>query len=416
MFNILKIAYRNLLRQKRRTFISSFIIVIGIIAVLVFSGLSKSFQLTIISEITDSLVAHAQIHRKGYLGSIDSIPLDIMLSPKDAELAEKKLKMNLGVLASSRRLKFGALISNQMTTTNIMMIGVNPTDEDIVVPRLRTKILNQEQKLDIKVGEIYIPSSVATTLNLKVGDNAIVIATNKDGSINGKNFKVTAIMESIFGPGGRNAHINIEDAKSILRTEDISEIAIKFKDFDHIDTVTNEIKHVLSRYTSKAGKPIYEIHKWIELTPASNPVRIMDLMDSFLKGILDSLVFFSIYNIMTMSVYERIREIGTMIAIGTLPYKAGLVILCEGLFAGVFSVVLGGVLGVIVLIVLNLHKLKFTISMTQENVKEIILSPPILAKDFIFIALIVLVTSIIASIIPAYKAGKMKPVDALRHN
>ena len=80
MKNIFKIAMRNLLRYKRRTLLTSLLIILGVVLVVVFSGISKSFKEMMIGTITDSMMGHLQIHKKGYVSSIDNLPLHLNLN------------------------------------------------------------------------------------------------------------------------------------------------------------------------------------------------------------------------------------------------------------------------------------------------------------------------------------------------
>ena len=82
--------------------------------------------------------------------------------------------------------------------------------------------------------------------------------------------------------------------------------------------------------TNKEGKPVFEVHTWEELSPFSNIAKMIDLMTLFIKIMLVAIVLVSIMNVMIMAVYERIREIGTIAAIGTPPGKILALFLAEG--------------------------------------------------------------------------------------
>jgi len=134
--------------------------------------------------------------------------------------------------ASSPRLKFGGLFSNFAESTNVRLNGVYPEREFKTVPLLTSRI--SEGKKTIGRGDILIPSLLARGMKVKVGDPVVIVATNQDGSVNGKQFVVAGILEGVTGPGGRDGYIHIEDAAEVLRMPalEISEIAIRLKDFD----------------------------------------------------------------------------------------------------------------------------------------------------------------------------------------
>lgn len=411
MFNIFKIALRNLTRYKRRTFLTASLITVGVVFVLVFIAVTGSFKNMMIGQITDSFVGHIQIHKKGYLASIDNLPLTMNLNPKALKKVEKAINETAGIEAYSKRIKFGGMFSNFVETTNIRLNGVNPEDEVKTVPLLFSRI--KEGDKTIRKGEILVPELIAKGMKVKVGDTVVVIATNKDGSVNGKQFKIGGIVESATGPGGRDGYMHIKDATEVLRMEkmDVSEIAFRLSDFRALHEVHSKINGILSKELNKAGKPIFEVHTWEKLSPFFNIARMIDVMTFFIKIMLIAIVLVSIMNVMIMAVYERIREIGTIAAIGTMPEKILSMFLLEGFCLGVLGVLTGVILNAGVLYILNMVDLTFDFGRQTD----LILSPTIDLPDIFVISAIVIVVSVLASLQPAYKASKMEPIDALRH-
>src|SRR4030042_3549421 len=192
MHNLFKIAIRNLMRYRRRTLLTASLIAIGVIFVVVFVSVSGSFKNMIISQITGSMLGDMEIHRKGYVASIDNLPLTLMLNPQQVEKAEAAIKTIPEIEAHSPRIKFGGLFSNFTETTNIRLNGVYPDVEMKTLPLLTSRIIQGEK--EIKKGEIIVPELLARGMKVNVGDMVVVIATNKDGSVNGKQLKVGAIL------------------------------------------------------------------------------------------------------------------------------------------------------------------------------------------------------------------------------
>jgi len=110
-------------------------------------------------------------------------------------------------------------------------------------------------------------------------------------------------------------------------------------------------------------------------------------------------------------VYERIREIGTIAAIGTLPGKILAMFLIEGFSLGLFGVIVGNTLGVAIISLLDMAQLTFDFG----RQKGLLLSLSIPLQDILVISIIVIMISVMASLNPAYKASKMNAIDALRH-
>jgi putative ABC transport system permease protein len=411
MLKLFKIAVRNLTRYKRRTLLTSSLIAIGVMFVLVFVAASGSFKYIMIGQITDSMLGHLQVHRKGYVASIDSLPLTMNLSEKAEKKLEKTMKEILAIEAFSPRIKFGGMFSNFIESTNIRVNGVYPEKEIATVPLFLSRIKQGEKS--IKEGEILIPELLATGLKVKIGDTVVVIATNRDGSVNGKQFVVGGIIESVTGPGGRDGYMHIKDAMEVLRMDEmeISEVAIRLKDFSQLNAVSNRLDDMLSKELNKQGKPVFDVRTWEKLSPFYNVARMIDVMTFFIKLMLIAIVLVSIMNVMIMAVFERIREIGTISAIGTKPKKILSLFLIEGFFLGVFGAAVGNILAVAIVFLINLVKISFNFGRQSG----LVLSPSLSAGDILWISAIVIIVSVVAAFQPAFKASRMEPVDALRH-
>jgi len=129
MLKVIKLAARNLARYWRRTLLTSGLIILGIVAVLLFVAVSGSFKTLMVGQITDSMLGHLQVHRKGYVASIDNLPLNLNMKPGALAKVEQALQGMDDVVAWSPRLKFGAMFSNFTETTNIRLNGVLPEAE-----------------------------------------------------------------------------------------------------------------------------------------------------------------------------------------------------------------------------------------------------------------------------------------------
>jgi putative ABC transport system permease protein len=411
MGNLFKIAIRNLLRYKRRTLLTASLITVGVVFVLVFISVSGSFKNMMIGQITDSMLGHLQVHRKGYVASIDNLPLNLNLKAGAIARLEAILDKQSEIEAYSPRIKFGGMFSNFVETTNIRLVAVYPDREFRTVPLLPLRITSGGKTLNR--GEILIPDLLAKGMKVKIGDAVVVVATNQDGSVNGKQFKVAGIVEGITGPGGRDGYIHIEDATELLRMEkmEVSEIAIRLKDFNKLNPFNQKLEGLLSKELNQQDKPIFELHTWEKLTPFYNIARMIDVMTFFIKLMLIAIVLISIMNVMIMAVYERIREIGTIAAIGTLPGRILNMFVIEGFCLGIVGAVIGDIVGIVVVLVVNM--LKITFNFGQQ--KGLLLQANIDPMDILVISVTVIIVSVLASLQPAFKASRMEPIKALRH-
>lgn len=411
MANIWRIAARNLFRYKRRTLLTLSLIVLGIMFVTIFIAVTGSFKSMMIGQITDSSLGHLQIHRQGYLAAIDTLPLTMNLKPQAMKKIEKALQDIPEIEAYSPRIKFGGMFSNFTETTNIRINGVDPEKELRTVPLLTSRITEGAKTL--KKGEIIVPELFARGMKVKAGDTVVVIATNRDGSVNGKQLRVGGILESVTGPGGRDGYIHMEDAKEILRMEEmeISEVAVRVKDFSRLNQVFDKLNASLGQEKNMMGKPLLDVSTWEKLSPFYNIARMIDIMTFFIKLMLIAIVLISIMNVMIMAVYERIREIGTIAAMGTLPGKILAMFVLEGLCMGAAGAVIGSILSGVVIYFANMAKITFDFGRQTG----LVLSATINPVDLLTVSGIVIVVSILASLQPALKAARMDPIQALGH-
>ena len=145
--------------------------------------------------------------------------------------------------------------------------------------------------------------------------------------------------------------------------------------------------------------------------PFSKIARMIDMMTLFIQFILISVVLISIMNVLVMAVYERVREIGTMSAIGTRPRTILALFVGEGLLLGLLGTLVGIVISALAVSALSAVTLTFSFG-RQEN---LVLTPSLAAGDVVMAALLTILVSVLASLQPAWKASRMDPIAALRH-
>jgi putative ABC transport system permease protein len=223
---------------------------------------------------------------------------------------------------------------------------------------------------------------------------------------------VQGVLGDVTGPGGRDGYIHIGDARELLRlTEpEVSEIAIRLKDPKRLERVKTELEQALSGIRNPQDQPALEVHTWEGLSPFANIAHMIDLLDLFIRIMLVGIVLIAVMNVMMMAVYERIREIGTVSAIGTPPRRILGLFLSEGLLLGLIGTLIGTALSLGIVFTLNLWPVHIKFAR-----QVFALAPAIAASDVLLIGAIVLAVATLASLQPAWKAARMDPITALRH-
>ena len=476
MNDVLKIAGRNLLRYKRRTILTALLITVGLVAVLMFIAVAGSFKSMMVAQFTDSMVGHIQVHRRGYVGAMESLPVDRNMRPRMLVKLYQSLDENEAIEAWSPRVKLMAMFSNFASTTSIRLNGVYPDREVATVPLVSQRVLEGGQSSPlVEKGKIQVPELIAKGMKVKVGDTVVLVATNKDGSVNGKTFVVQGILESISGPGGRDGYIHIDDARDLLRIpeqaveqqlladlgyaeppaaapmdslklkrgaedaakpkpladsdeflpetrklfsdrgwgqpSEVSEIAIRLRDRGLQESALANIEAEVADLKNRRGLSIFQVHPWEKFVPFSKIAAMIDLMTLFIRIILISVVLISVMNVLIMAVYERIREIGTISAIGTKPRTILALFVSEGFLLGLFGTVIGSLISLAAIAVAN--RVTFTFAFGRQD--NLVLVPTISATDVVITGLLTILVAVLASLQPAWKASRMNPINALRH-
>jgi putative ABC transport system permease protein len=413
MIAVLSLSARNLMRYRRRTVLTAGLITLGVVAMLLFVAAAGSFKRAMTGQITDSMLGHLQVHQRGYVASVDNLPLNLNIGAGMLARVEQELRAEPAVAAFSVRLKLGAMFSNFAETTSVRLNGIDPQAEEATVPGLRGRIINGPRDGPLlRPGELLIPDLLSSGMKVKTGDTVVLVATNRDGSVNGRNFVVRGALEPVTGPGGRDAYLHVNDARELLRMEEAEamEVAVRLHDLDALPRAEAALARRLDGLRDAAGRPVLELHSWKQLSPFANIASMIDLMTLFIRVMLVAIVLVSVMNVMLMAVYERIREIGTLAAIGTPPRRILGLYVGEGLLLGLLGAAVGVALSLGIVALLNLQPLEFPFG--RQMVR---LQPALSVGDTVTVALLVVGMAVLASLQPAWRASRMDPIQALRH-
>ncbi|MFH7326627.1 ABC transporter permease [Desulfurivibrio sp. C05AmB] len=412
MNKILRLSARNVTRYWRRSLLTSSLIVLGMVAVLSFVAVSASFKNIMIGQITDSMLGHLQVHKRGYVASLENLPLNLNLAPKQLQEVEQVLAGMDEVAAVTPRLKFGAMFSNFVETTSIRLNGVLPEREMAAMPLLAGRMVEGETAGLLAPGELLIPQLLARGMKVEVGDTVVLVATNVDGSVNGRTFVVRGILEAVTGPGGRDGYLHMDDARELLRLEqaEINEIALRLHEPERLELVKTRLEQALATMRTPAGMSLLEVHGWDQLAPFANIVRMIDLLDLFIRVMLVGIVLIAVMNVMLMAVYERVREIGTIAAMGTQPGRIMMLFVGEGVLLAVIGTVVGTLISLTIVQALNIWQVSFAFGR-----QHVVLAPSLAPGEIFAIGAIVILVAAVASLQPAWKAARMDPITALRH-
>ncbi|MCX7957330.1 MAG: ABC transporter permease [Endomicrobia bacterium] len=408
MIKIFILALRNVFRNKRRTLLTFFAIISGVVALIVFGGFVEFSFWGLRESTIRSQLGHIQIYKKGYNQNYLSEPYKYLLS--EYQKVKNLLNKLPYIEVVTAGLSNSGLISSGERTLNCIIKGVEPESE--------TKLTSFESLIE---GEnlnnycdqpcVIIGSELYKGLGVRVGENITLVMTTVDGGLNAIDVKIVGVCQS----GSKEydsviVKIPLKILQRLMNTESVEKIIVLLNETENTDRVVDLINK-----SSKDNNLNIETKKWNELATYYNAVvRLYNGIFSVIKFIIASIVFFSIANTITMSIFERYREIGTLRAIGTKRSLVVLLLLLEGLLIGVIGGIIGCVFGIFIAKIINISGgicIPPPPGMSSGYTALILVVPKILLYSYISTIII----SVVSSFYPAFRASKLKIVEALRY-
>ena len=292
---LLTIAWRNIWRNKRRSFIVVTSVVVGIIAILYNDALSIGMVTQIFENQIGSHVAYIQIHKWGF--NDNKI---IQNSIDDPDTVEAILQHNPGILSFSRRVVTFGLLSSALNSSGGMIIGVEPDKEQQVTTIKRSVV--KGHYLTGARHEVVIGQRLAEKLGVGLGDKVVGMASTMNGSVGSDLFRVVGIFETASSEFDKSyIYISIANAQEMLEMGNrISEFAIITKDRNQVESVKSEL-------TKELGES-YEVLSYADLMPLMlSQIEIYKESLYIVYLIVGLAMIFGIINTMLMAVLERTR-------------------------------------------------------------------------------------------------------------
>jgi ABC-type lipoprotein release transport system permease subunit len=400
----LKLAWRNNLRNKRRTALAALAVGLGLAALIFTDGLTIGMLDGIVDTATGTFMGQAQVHRRGFMDTMDA---DLYVND-GPELLKQMAGEPLVKAFSPRTLSF-AMIASPSNSGSVMLYGVDPGAE-AGVSRLH-RLVKKGGFLSAGPDAIVIGSGLASTLEVELGDKIVVTAAAaRGGDMAQAMFRVGGIMESgSRGMDSNLAFIRLEKAQEILNLDGgFHEIAVVFRD---IKTAENAS---LPFWTAYGGEK-NEAEGWPELLPELSAARGMSAFGILITAvILSGIVALGITNTLFMSLYERMFEFGVLRAVGTRPARMALMIVSEAAVLALISAAVGMLIGWLASHITAVYGLDYTgVDYAGVTILEP-LRPKFRALQYWLYPAALFVFTLIVSLYPALYAARMNPVKAMR--
>ncbi len=410
-----KIAFRNVFRNRRRTLLTLSSIVLGSAAMIDFDGYRNFADWGLREMYIRSQLGHIQIYKKGYRASKGMKPFEYLIANSDdiKKTVSETLGDRLKVVTS--RLELNGLITKGGQSYNFMAQGIE-VDAEKKMSALddgTSSALNVRRGQGLIGGDsgaVLLGFELCEALGVNDGDLLSLMGASVNGALNATDLLWKGCFSTISKEYDKVATIMpLADAKRFAATEDVLKIVVMLNNTDMTDRARKDLE---AAFAAKGYD--LEMVSWLELADYYKQVMVfLGGMFMVIATIIVFVVVFSIVNTLTMSVFERVQEIGTIRAMGAEGTQILRLFIIEGIMLGLIGGLIGMCFGGVVAFAIN-HA-KILLPPPPGSSEGFLLQLRLYPSSFLLGFSIAVLSSFVASIYPAMKAAKLRVVDALRH-
>jgi len=407
MFKFIKLATKNVFRNRRRTLITGLVLVFGASALILAGGfVSFSFRGLRESTIRGQL-GHIQIYHKDFFDREEEKPLALGLD--DVDTLKAKILSQEHVRFTMARVEFMGLLSNGEKSAVFIGRGIEPERELQLTANsspVETGSFLGKDPRNQQDAEVLVARGLAKTLKAKLGDYLTLMTTTSKGALNALDVKVVGTYATgVPEYDERALMVDLKTAQQVLVTQKVSKLVVVLDETSNTQQVASALG---------ASLPGTAIRRWDELaTFYKAVVQLYSAIFAFLGVIIFVIVVLSSSNTMMMSILERTREIGTQLAVGTSRLRLLGIFLYEGLMIGVFGGLVGLLIGAGIAELIDHAGLRMPPPPGGTNGYPLFVD--LVPVVFVGVFLLIVATTVISTILPALRASRMKIVDALGH-
>ena len=397
------LAWRNLWRNHRRTLIMISATVIGVWAMIFMTALMRGMVNDMIRDGVDSLPGHVQAHHPQFRDD-PSISNPVPAADGDIETAFA----DAGFVAWSSRIRVPAVITSERETRGVTLYGVDPArDRDITFIAgsiVEGRYLETPDDRGLIVGR-----KLADNLETRLGKRVVLMSQDPDNEIADRGFRIVGVFEAkLEGQEESMVFAGKQTISDMLRVDgQVTEIAVLGDDYRDVAGLRDQVDALVDADA--------EVLPWTELNPYLG--TMLTVMDGFVL-IWTIVIFlalsFGLVNTLVMAVFERVREIGLMLALGMRPGAILAQIIIESMLLLAIGLAIGTALAWATVVPL---KDGIDLSIVGEGMEMFgassVLYPELTLYDVLLSNAVVLVLGFIASLSPAIRASRYEPIEAI---
>lgn len=408
MQKYIKMAWRNIWRNWRRTMIAAAAIVLGLILLIFMDAMIKGSDQAMFGNAVRLYGGNVQVHAPGFRIRASRFP---MIPLKNTEEIMQAALAQPQVVSASRRINTLGMVSDLEGTFPVTITGIQPAVESpisLVAENItRGRFLQDDDKNAIIIGK-----GLADLLKVSVGDRVTLVGRRVNEAMRQHSMTIVGIFDLGLAEAEKGmVFINLPDAQTLynLRRQE-TEVSITLQSIGLEDSTKSALQ---------ASLPQYEIDSWETLRPEIR--RMMDIKAAFssIFGLVVLLIAsIGILNLMLMAVFERTREMGVLAALGLKGRQIMVLFLLEGIFIGFVGAVIGCFLGWMAVLAVGQVGINFSFASNVGEIGALLgdrIYPSISIADILGYGLAVLVIAALASLYPALQASRKEPAEALHY-
>jgi ABC-type lipoprotein release transport system permease subunit len=404
----LRLAWRNVWRQRRRTLIIAFAMGVMMSLLVLYDGLIGGFEQAIYGNAIQLLGGNIQAHAPGYNEKIGRKPL---LPINDPDALIRAAEGHPDVAAASKRIVTGGLVTNREGAFAISVVGVETVKESLISPVAQN--ITSGRYLNPDDGDlIVIGQGLAIAMDLAVGDRITLVANSTHEQTRQRTMTVVGIYDvGVPSVEKTTLYVSLLEAQQLLGLEgQVTEVVVSLEQIGQEAGVVNYLNSRLSGY---------EVDTWVSSFPELKETMDMKTSVMGVFGVIMLCVAaIGILNSQMMAVFERTREIGVLGALGMKPGGIMLLFLLEGTLIGMMGAVIGAVLGTTINGLMAYFGIDYGSFAEMTEYTALItgrIHSQMVPMKVLQHGITVLVIATLAAFLPARDASRREPASALHH-
>lgn len=408
MSKFIKMAWRNMWRNWRRTAIATTAIVLGLILLLFMDALIEGSDQAIFGNAVRLYGGNIQVHAPGFRDKASHLPL---LPLENADRIVEMVRSRPQVVAVSKRINTGGMVSSSDGTYPVIITAIEPEGEapvSLVAENItQGRFLTNDDRDVILMGR-----GLADLLEVSVGDRVTLLGRRKNETMRQRTMTVIGIYNLGLAEAEKSTvFINLPQAQTLYNLRDQeTEVAVSLDKVGQESKLINDLQ---------ADLPNYEVDSWKTLRPEIQQTLAVKSAVTAVFGLVVLLIAsIGILNLMLMAVFERTREMGMLAALGMKGRQLMGLFLLEGTLIGAVGAVVGCILGSALVWIVGQVGIDFSFASQMGGITALMgdrLYPVLPVVDVIAYGMAVIIIAALASLFPAWQASRNEPAEALHY-